>query len=370
MTRVELASALTPEQALGWLVSDDRPFALSGDWFGLGGVTILGSEPVRVGDPRHDDPFGLIAEANSDSSDAAVGGGWVGWLGYGLGAEIEALLPPPPPAVPRPRWSLAFYDHVVIHDGERWFFESLTERPDRLDLWRQRLSTEPPPFPEAEPPALAPTGSGGSGHIAAVTELLERIAAGDLYQANLCMRLAGRYSGDPLALFADGLSAGRPRFGACVDGVVSLSPERFLRRHGRNVKTEPIKGTRPLTASAEELAGSAKDAAEHVMIVDLMRNDLGRVCEYGSIFAEPPRVEPHAGVLQLVSTVSGRLRADVDDGALLRAAFPPGSVTGAPKVAAMEAITELEAVRREAYTGAVGIVSPTAGLDLNVAIRT
>ena len=106
------------------------------------------------------------------------------------------------------------------------------------------------------------------------------------------------------------------------------------------------------------------------MIVDLMRNDLGRVCTYGTVNVEPPRIEPHGGLWHMVSTVSGRLRDDVDDGGLLRATFPPGSVTGAPKVQAMKVIASLESTRREAYTGAIGIVSPVAGLDLSVAIRT
>jgi para-aminobenzoate synthetase/4-amino-4-deoxychorismate lyase len=118
------------------------------------------------------------------------------------------------------------------------------------------------------------------------------------------------------------------------------------------------------------LLASPKDAAENVMIVDLMRNDLGRVCRYGTVWAEPPAVEAHAGVWQLVSKVTGELRPGVTDGELLRAAFPPGSVTGAPKVQAMKVIAMLEATRREAYTGAIGIASPVAGLDLSVAIRT
>ena len=183
--------------------------------------------------------------------------------------------------------------------------------------------------------------------------------------------------GDPLDLFARALPVAQPRFGALLDGVVSLSPERFLRREGRLVATEPMKGTRPRAgedgasrAARDSLVGSSKDAAEHVMIVDLMRNDLGRVCEYGSITVEPARVEAHAGVWQMVSTVSGRLRPDVGDGGLLRATFPPGSVTGAPKVQAMKVIATLEATRRELYTGAIGIVSPVAGLELSVAIRT
>src|SRR5581483_12011266 len=199
--------------------------------------------------------------------------------------------------------------------------------------------------------------------------------AGELYEANLCVRLQARFHGDPVDLFARAVPAAKPRFGALVDGVVSLSPERFLRRAGQEVWTEPIKGTRPRTggdeeraAAREELAGSIKDAAEHVMIVDLMRNDLGRVCQYGSVRTQPPRVEAHAGVWHLVSTVSGRLRAGVGDGELLRASFPPGSVTGAPKVQAMKVTAALEATRREVYTGAIGIAGPIAGLDLSVAI--
>jgi para-aminobenzoate synthetase / 4-amino-4-deoxychorismate lyase len=155
---------------------------------------------------------------------------------------------------------------------------------------------------------------------------------------------------------------------------VSLSPERFLRREGRRVWSEPIKGTstrgQEQGSGSEALLRSAKDAAEHVMIVDLMRNDLGRVCAYETVSVEPRRIEPHGALWHMVSTVSGRLRDDVDDGALLQATFPTGSVTGAPKVQAMKVIASLESTRREAYTGAIGIVSPIAGLDLSVAIRT
>ena len=161
-------------------------------------------------------------------------------------------------------------------------------------------------------------------------------------------------------------------------GIASLSPELFLRRRGTEVITAPIKGTIGRNAddglaraSLETLRASAKDAAEHVMIVDLMRNDLGRVCEYGTVVAPRiPDAEPHPGLWHLVSRVRGRLRPDADDGDLLRATFPPGSVTGAPKVQAMHVIAELEPTGREAYTGAIGFASPVAGLELSVAIRT
>ncbi|MGO9496981.1 MAG: bifunctional anthranilate synthase component I family protein/class IV aminotransferase [Solirubrobacteraceae bacterium] len=379
--RVPLESGLPPEEAVAWLRGDERPFALVGEW--LGGLTVLGSHPARVAGLR-DDPFALIEDQpRVDGGDAVVGGGWVGWLGYGLGALIEQLPPSPPAPVPCPSFSLAFYDHVVLYDGERWWFEGLLggERDavvrDRLDVWASRLARAPAPISQDAPTPFVLAANGGAGHVDAVADCRHRIEAGELYQANLCVRLEARYDGDPLDLFARALPRAQPRFGALVGGVVSLSPERFLRRSGREVWTEPIKGTRPRTgfpdedsAAREALLASTKDAAEHVMIVDLMRNDIGRVCAYGSVQAQAPRIEGHAGVWHLVSTVNGRLRDGVRDGELLRATFPPGSVTGAPKVQAMKVIATLEATRREVYTGAIGIASPIAGLDTSVVIRT
>jgi hypothetical protein len=206
--RHPLASSLAPQEAVLWLRGDTRPFALCGDWFG--GLTMLGSEPVSVADPSID-PFRLLdQQPELPPGDVAVGGGWVGWLRFQLGARIEDLPPPPPAPLRRPPFSLAFYDHVVLYDGERWWFEGLCsdERQDAPRVWH------------------------------------------------------------------------------------------------------------------------------------------------------------------LVSTVRGQLREGVGDGGLLRATFPPGSVTGAPKVQAMKVISELEATSREVYTGAIGIASPLAGLDLSVVIRT
>jgi len=380
--RVALASDLAPEEAVAWLRGDEHAFALVGEW--LGGLTILGSCPLEVADPDRD-PFSVLEEQPElDAGDAAVGGGWVGWLSYGLGALVEQLPPSPPAPIPCPMFSLAFYDHVVLHDGERWWFEGLwsLERDAwlraRLAVWEERLrSASAPAVSDRAPAPFVPAANGGPGHLDAVADCRRRIEVGELYQANLCVRLESRYDGDALDLFARALPRARPRFGALVGGVVSLSPERFLRRAGRQVWTEPIKGTRPRTGSDEDrrvareaLVASTKDAAEHVMIVDLMRNDLGRVCAYGTVQALDPRVEPHAGVWHLVSTVTGQLRDGVRDGELLRATFPPGSVTGAPKVQAMKVIATLEATRREVYTGAIGIASPIAGLDTSVVIRT
>jgi para-aminobenzoate synthetase/4-amino-4-deoxychorismate lyase len=385
--RVPLHSELSPQEAVLWLRGDHRPFALLGDW--LGGIALLGSAPLCVAPPDCD-PLALLCSESAEVADAShgaadtdvkVGGGWVGWLGYQLGARIERLPPPPPPRVVTPAFSLAFYDHVVLFDGEQWWFEGLgspgrdATLRRRLEIWEERMRAVPGAL--RTPPRLrfAPAGSGSAGHIAAVAACRERIVSGELLQANICLRLESRFDGDPIDLCALALTRARPRFGALVDGVVSLSPERFLRRDGRRVSSEPIKGTTPRVEQEhdegfEALNASAKDGAEHVMIVDLMRNDLGRVCEYGTVEVQPRRIEPYGALWHIVSTVSGRLRDDVDDGALLRATFPPGSVTGAPKIQAMKVIASLESSRREAYTGAMGIASPIAGLDLSVAIRT
>jgi len=223
---------------------------------------------------------------------------------------------------------------------------------------------------------------GWAGHAATVAACRERIHAGDLFQANLCLRLESELSGDPLDLFCAGAAALRPARAAFAGGpwgaLASLSPELFLARSGRRARSEPIKGTRPRPAdprAAEAqraaLAGSEKDRAENVMIVDLVRNDLGRVAVPGSVRVPAlGDVRAHAGVWHLVSAVEAELPAGTGDAALVRAAFPPGSVTGAPKVAAMATIAELESTGREAYTGAIGFASPLAGLELNVAIRT
>jgi para-aminobenzoate synthetase/4-amino-4-deoxychorismate lyase len=379
---VPLRSRLTVEQAVLWLRTDRRPFALVGDW--LGGVVVLGSEPARVPGPDSD-PFAALDSLPDVTAcgEGLVGGGWIGWLGYGLGARIENLPPGPPAPVVLPQFSLAFYDHVVLFDGGQWWFEALWSHERdaalraRLALWESRLETEPPPTGSVELTPFELTGNGAAGHVLAVEDCCRRIAEGELFQANLCLRLQAEFAGDLVDLFARALPRAMPRFGALVDGVLSLSPERFLRREGRRVQTEPIKGTRGRTGTEQEqqaalqaLIGSGKDASEHVMIVDLMRNDLGRVCHYGSIEARPPRAERHSGVWHLVSTVSGQLRDGIGDGALLRATFPPGSVTGAPKIQAMKVIAALESTRRELYTGAIAIASPLAGLDMSVVIRT
>src|SRR6478609_64260 len=362
-SRIELS--MSPADVLRRLDGDRMPFALVGRW--AGGGAILGSDPVRV-----------ISEVPVvepiDAPDGFVGGGWVGYLGFGLGAAFERLPPPPPRPEPLPVTRFAFYDHVLrLEASGQWWFEAFNDAA-RLPELLARLRAPAPPRRSWQLSSLRASGAGAAGHCAAVADCVERIAAGELFQANLCLRLEGRFEGSTLEAFASASERLRPAYGAYLDGVLSFSPELFLKRVGREVETAPIKGTAPRldgsTAARDELVASAKDAAEHVMIVDLMRNDLGRVAEYGSVVApQVPDVEAHPGVWHLVSRVRARLREGVDDAALLRATFPPGSVTGAPKIQALKVISALEGTAREVYTGAIGMFSPT-GLELNVAIRT
>ncbi|MFD0486034.1 aminodeoxychorismate synthase component I [Saccharopolyspora spinosporotrichia] len=217
-------------------------------------------------------------------------------------------------------------------------------------------------------------------HRKAVRGCVEQIAAGEIFQANICSRFAVPFTGDPLEVFAAGSERFRPARAAYVAGdwgaVASLSPELFLARSGDVVHSSPIKGTLPRRgpqddANAELLRASAKDVAENVMIVDMARNDLGRVASTGRVTV--PKlldVQPHPGVWHLVSDVRAEVPAGLSNSRLLEATFPPASVTGAPKVRALEVIGELEDVARDVYCGAVGMVSPAAGLELNVAIRT
>jgi para-aminobenzoate synthetase component I len=196
------------------------------------------------------------------------------------------------------------------------------------------------------------------------------IARGDVYQVNLVQHLSAPFEGDPRAL-APAFAPLRPLVPRPVRGcgwtVVSASPERFLARRGRRLVTMPIKGTRP----AGEDVDAPKDAAEHMMIVDLERNDLSRVCEPGSVrCVELLRQRELAGVTHLVSTVEGRLLEGAGLAEVLAATFPGGSVTGAPKVAALDLIARLEPVGRGASMGALGVVHPNGDFDLALTIRT
>ena len=378
LLREPLGVEIAPPLAALALRGDDRPFALIGAW--AGGGALLGSEPVRVSGPE-DDLFGLLdALPAVDGGDAGgVGGGWFGFLGFEARHRVEPGHPPPPRPVPLPDGALSYYDHLLRMDAAgAWWFEALVTdaRAEAIARRREDLLARLERGPALRPFATrdwrwTPTPR---GHAEVVEACRTRIREGDLFQANLCLRLQGRLEGDAFDLFATAAQALPTDRAAFVAGpwgtVASLSPELFLTRAGRTVRSEPIKGTRPAGGRAE-LEASAKDRAENVMIVDLVRNDLGRVCRPGTVrVAALAEVRAHAGVWHMVSEVEGELRDGVGDADLLRATFPPGSVTGAPKLAALDVIAELESTGREAYTGAIGFAGPLAGLELSVAIRT
>ncbi|MDO9380109.1 MAG: chorismate-binding protein [Nocardioidaceae bacterium] len=375
--RHRLEGARFPVDVLRRLPRGDRLVALVGAWHH--GEALVAWDPVTTAASPFD------CEAPSGTVDAeAFGGGWIGVWGYRLGGDLEQLPPSPPRPVPQPSHRIGYYDRVLRRVDGVWWFEQLTglhaEPVERaraaafLDVARGALSDSPASVErtfDVGPFAMTPSPD---EHLLAVARTIGHIVAGDVFQANLAVRLEATFAGDPLALFCRGVEVLHPARAAYVEddqgAVVSLSPELFLRRVGRDVVTSPIKGTAPLDTDPRRLAGSSKDRAENVMIVDLMRNDLGRVAEPGGVrVTAVNRVERHA-VWHLVSDVTARLRDDVGDGDLLRATFPPGSVTGAPKIRAMEVIGSLEATARESYTGAIGHLSPHAGLELNVAIRT
>jgi anthranilate/para-aminobenzoate synthase component I len=211
----------------------------------------------------------------------------------------------------------------------------------------------------------------------AVRRVLEYIRAGDVFQVNLAQRFTAGLKLHPVAIYQRLIRETPARYGAYLGyddfAIISNSPELFLQvTPDRRITTRPIKGTRPMSPGMEAvLRDSPKDQAELNMIVDLERNDLGRICQIGSIqVAEPRAIEAHPTVYHGVATIHGRLRENISFVGLLRATFPGGSITGAPKIRAMEIIDELEPVRRGPYCGAIGYLDSKGNLELSVAIRT
>ncbi len=245
-------------------------------------------------------------------------------------------------------------------------------------------------MPRANPGAYAlgalASDTGRERFCEAVRRGVELIHAGDVFQVNLTHRLRGSFRGDARSLAADLFALAQPWYGGYLEipaaeaggvkrAIVSLSPELFFRfdPRSRRIVTRPMKGTRPGIADPRTLHDSAKDSAELDMIIDLMRNDFGRMCEFGSVRVEERRtIESHAqgGLWQAVGQIAGLVRPDLGLAEILRALFPAGSITGAPKVRAMQIIDELEMSPRGPYCGAFGVILPTGEAIFNVAIRT
>jgi para-aminobenzoate synthetase component I len=304
-------------------------------------------------------------------------GWWAGWLSYDLGRQIEALPDLAEDDLGLAPMALGRYDAWLEWDHER---RTVTPHGDASALVPalERATATPAHRPLERWDTSLPRDA----YERAVERAIDYIRAGDVFQVNLSQRLRAPWRGDPFALYGRlRETSGAPFMALARLGgadVISASPERFLSVRGERIETRPIKGTRPRGASpqadealAADLAASEKDRAENVMIVDLARNDLGRVARYGTVAVEDLcELERHPGLHHLVSTVSGRLREDVRPADVIRATFPPGSVTGAPKVRAMEIIDELEPVRRGPYCGAIGWIDAAGDLELSVSIRT
>ncbi len=366
---------------------------------------------------RDDNPFPRLAEWLARYRTETVPGlppfqgGVAGLFGYDLCHHVERL--------PRPRFdefalsdlAVGLYDWVLAfdHRAQRTWLIS-TGLPETRP-WRRRrraaqrllevrrrlqaasaasLSDTGPPLPATSlcpqyPLPILPRLTSDfdrPGYLAAVRRAIDYVHAGDCFQVNVAQRLLHPAALAPLELYGRLRERNAAPFAGLFDlggaVVASASPVRFLRVESGEVETRPIKGTRPRgttpeedEARAAELLASAKDRAENVMIIDLMRNDLGRVCAYGTVRVPAVcRLESYRYVHHLVSEVRGRLRPGLGPIDLLRAAFPGGSVTGAPKVRAMEIIAELEPATRGPYCGALGYVGFDGTMDTNILIRT
>jgi para-aminobenzoate synthetase component 1 len=377
----------------------------------------LTADPVRwlawrVGDPG--DPFAILADWLTEfpatpfrAKLPPFQGGIAGLFGYGLSRHLEHLPAPRGTDLLGPDVAVGLYDWVLALDHQqRSAYLISTGIPDlgragqRRAVQRTRqvlaaLAASPPPEPQLLGPVVEPDvgfplpGWPGVrsnftpvGFQAAVARAVEYIHAGDCFQVNLAQRLLAPLSEPPGVLFARLRERNPAPFAAYFDlgeqVLLSASPERFVAVRAGQVETRPIKGTRPRgptpaedAALLAELQASGKDRAENVMIVDLLRNDLGRVCAYGSV--QVPVVcqaETYRFVHHLVSEVRGQLRPGLTALDLLRASLPGGSVTGAPKVRAMQIIAELEPSARGAYCGSLGYIGLDGTADTNILIRT
>lgn len=324
--------------------------------------------------------------------------GWVGYFSYDLKNFIEELPDAAADDIGIPDCILGFYDKVLIYDNvERKAYIascdlpglSSSEKyghgaPERLAEFKDRISSAAVGKAGIfkSPPSALESNFSKPSYLDAIKKAKAYIKNGDIYQVNLSQRFSTKLNIEPVELYSRLRDFSPAPFSSFLDFkdviILSSSPERFLMKQGRYIETRPIKGTAPRgkdkirdLESARWLTGSAKDRAEHIMIVDLERNDLGRICEYGSVKpTERIVLEKYSNVFHLVSTVAGRLKAEAGPIDCLLVAFPGGSITGAPKIRAMEIIEELEPVKRSIYTGAIGYISSSGNMDMSIVIRT
>ncbi len=380
-----------------------------------GRYSILGCDPVTTVCVEASDGADPLAELRravesyprvAASPELPFVGGWVGFITYEAGLTIEGIRPSGRDDLNMPLLRFSLYDTaaVVDHASGEWrvvaadVSAARPSAPARLAIFERTLdgAASPPPFDGSQPVCERPESNMCFAEYAQkVRRIHEHILAGDVYQVNLAQRFSTTTAATPLELYrrlrhanpadysaylaCDATHAERARGATSLrQAVLSASPELFLDLRGERVVTRPIKGTRPRTGRSaldeqrqRELQFSEKDRAELNMIIDLLRNDLGRVCRYGSIRVESAGdLEEHPTVYHRVATISGRLADGRDWYDLLRASLPGGSITGAPKIAACKLINQLEPVRRDVYCGAIGYIGLDRSMCLNVAIRT
>ena len=338
----------------------------------------------------------LLQRYRSEKGEGPVpfASGAIGYLAYDLGHALERRPRTTNDDLQLPDLYFTFHDFVLAYDhlGQRWFLAgeerqggerpALARRRDEVMALAEKAA--PAGLPEISPaePVRFSSNFTREDYLRAIVKAKHYIREGDIYQVNLSQRFCAPAPGPAWPLYWRLRRANAAPFAAFLQAgdfqVLSSSPERFLRLESGRVETRPIKGTRPRGRTpaedarlAQELLTSEKDHAELNMIVDLERNDLGRVCAYGTVrVTRHAALESYARVHHLVSTVAGQLLCGKDTVDLIRAAFPGGSITGAPKIRAMQIIDELEPTSRSVYTGAIGWLGFNGDLDLNIAIRT
>ena len=408
---IELDPALEPLDALERLAGLPFPVLLdsAADRGRTGRYSYLVADPVAAF--HGNAPADLLADAERmlkqfpaprEPGLPPFQGGLAGFVAYDYARLLERL-PAVHPGDPEiPDVFLGLYDWVVAWDHQKlrtWLISTGVPMmgPDREPRARERSeavlrflrterrndgTTDVPPLPSRRRSVVPSANFTPVAYQSAVRRVRDYILAGDVFQVNLAQRFDAPLAESPIDVYRRLRATNPAPFAAYLDGgafqVLSASPERFLRVDGRHVETRPIKGTRPRGATPDadaalgaELRASEKDRAENVMIVDLLRNDLSRVCRPGTVRAtELLRLESHPTVHHLVSVVEGMLDEGRSAFDLLRAAFPGGSITGAPKLRAMEIIAELEPSRRSIYCGTIGYVSFAGDMDTSIVIRT
>jgi anthranilate synthase component 1 len=398
LTHTFIADCETPVSAFLKLRGDGPAFLLESAEQGqrVGRWSFIGFRPRQVlrwslGDPG--DPYALAAEAvartrlHPRADLPPFAGGAVGFFGYDLVRTVEPLGEPNPDAVGLPDMALMLTDALVAFDHLKHTITvvAMGGDPGVIDEVRERLAgpvPQPRGTPGARPEPDWQSNMPREQFEANVARIVEYCHAGDIFQAVPSQRWSAPIDKEPFSIYR-GLRAVNPSpymyfldFGDFQ--VAGASPEPLLTVTGKHVSTRPIAGTRPRGADlaederiAAELLADEKERSEHVMLVDLGRNDLGRVCRYGTVNVDSfMTVETYSHVMHIVSNVSGELRDDVGAMDALRSVLPAGTLSGAPKVRAMQIIDELEPVKRGGYGGAIGYLSYTGDLDTCIHIRT